>query len=192
MFPPVYRDTRGPTSCTSASMESGSNPLAGEKNRLFRSCDEARKVSQWPLVIVIMQLLLALPDQKGECNTMQFNRDIVALAQENKYFRQEIVTGAHSQVVLMSIPPGGEIGEEIHPDVDQVLVFVSGEGKAILNGEQSPIASQSLCFVPAGTTHNFINTGTSTLKLYTVYAPPEHAPGTVHRTKAEADAAEHT
>jgi mannose-6-phosphate isomerase-like protein (cupin superfamily) len=123
---------------------------------------------------------------------MQFNKDIIALAQENMYFRQEIFTGVHSQVVLMSIPPGGEIGEEIHPDVDQVLVFVSGEGKAIVNGEQSPVAAQNLCFVPAGTTHNFINTGTSFLKLYTVYAPPEHAPGTVHKTKADADAAEHT
>ena len=76
---------------------------------------------------------------------------------------------------MMSIPPGGEVGEEIHPDVDQVLVFVNGEGKAILNGEQSPVAAQSLCFVPAGTTHNFINTGTSPLKLYTVYAPPDSA-----------------
>ncbi|HLJ35713.1 MAG TPA: cupin domain-containing protein [Ktedonobacteraceae bacterium] len=122
---------------------------------------------------------------------MYFNKDIVTLAKKNEHFRQEVVTGTHSQVVLMSIPPGGEIGEEVHSDVDQVLVFVSGEGKAILNGEQSPIAAQSLCFVPAGTTHNFINTGTSHLKLYTVYAPPEHAPGTVHRTKTEADAAEH-
>jgi len=122
---------------------------------------------------------------------MQFNRDIVTLAQQNEYFRQEIVTGMHSQVVLMSLPPGGEIGEEIHPDVDQVLVFVSGEGKAIVNGEQTSVAAQSLCFVPAGTTHNFINTGTRPLKLYTVYAPPEHAPGTVHRTKAEADEASH-
>ncbi len=127
---------------------------------------------------------------RGECSTMQFNRDIVTLAQQNEYFRQEIVTGMHSQVVLMSIPPGSEIGEEIHPDVDQVLVFVSGEGKAIVSGEHSPVAAQSLCFIPAGTTHNFINTGTRDLKLYTVYAPPEHAPGTVHRTKAEADAAE--
>lgn len=122
---------------------------------------------------------------------MHFNKDIVTLAKKNEHFRQEVVTGTYSQVVLMSIPPGGEIGEEVHPDVDQVLVFVSGEGKAILNGEQSPVAAQSLCFVPAGTKHNFINTGTSDLKLYTVYAPPEHASGTVHRTKAEADAAEH-
>jgi mannose-6-phosphate isomerase-like protein (cupin superfamily) len=123
---------------------------------------------------------------------MAFNKDIVALAQKNESFRQEVVTGTHCQVVLMSIPVGGEIGEEVHHDVDQVLVFISGKGKAIINGEQSPVAANSLCFVPAGTTHNFINTGTGDLKLYTVYAPPEHAPGTVHRTKAEAEAAEHT
>ncbi len=122
---------------------------------------------------------------------MNFNSDIVALAQKNQNFRQEVVTGTHSQVVLMSIPPGGEIGEETHHDVDQVLVFVSGEGRAVLNDEQSSITANSLCFVPAGTKHNFINTGSSDLKLYTVYAPPEHAPGTVHKTKAEADAAEH-
>jgi len=122
---------------------------------------------------------------------MQFNKDIVSLAKQNEYFRQEVVTGTHSQVVLMSIPPGQEIGEEIHPDVDQVLIFVSGEGEAVLNDEHSTVTTNSLCFVPAGTKHNFINTGTTDLKLYTVYAPPEHAPGTVHKTKAEADAAEH-
>lgn len=122
---------------------------------------------------------------------MQFNRDIVALAQKNEYFRQEVVTGTHSQVVLMSIRPGGEIGEETHHDVDQVLIFVAGEGEAVLNDEHRPVAAKSLCFVPAGTRHNFINTGRSDLKLYTVYAPPEHAPGTVHKTKADADAAEH-
>ncbi|MDQ6659456.1 MAG: cupin domain-containing protein [Chloroflexota bacterium] len=122
---------------------------------------------------------------------MNFNSDIVALAQKNQNFRQEVVTGTYSQVVLMSIPRGGEIGEETHHDVDQVLVFVSGEGKAVLNDEQSSVTANSLCFVPAGTKHNFINTGSSDLKLYTVYAPPEHASGTVHKTKAEADAAEH-
>lgn len=121
---------------------------------------------------------------------MKFNNDIVALAQKNEYFRQEVVTGTYNQVVLMSIPPGSEIGEETHPDRDQVLVFVAGDGKAILNGESQPVATNSLCFVPAGTKHNFVNTGSSDLKLFTVYAPPEHAPGTVHKTKAEADAAE--
>ncbi len=121
---------------------------------------------------------------------MKFNSDIAALAQQNEYFRREVVTGTYNQVVVMSIPPGSEIGEETHSDRDQVLVFVSGEGNAILNGESQPVAANSLCFVPAGTKHNFVNTGTSALKLYTVYAPPEHEPGTIHKTKAEADAAE--
>ncbi len=120
-----------------------------------------------------------------------FNQDIANLARKNAFFRQEVVTGSHSQVVLMSIPRGGEIGEETHPDVDQTLIFVAGQGQAILNGEPSPVGPNSLCFVPAGTRHNFVNTGATDLKLYTVYAPPEHAPGTVHQTKAAADAAEH-
>ncbi len=120
-----------------------------------------------------------------------FNENIADLAAKNQFFRQEVVTGSHSQVVLMSIPRGGEIGEETHPDVDQTLIFVEGTGKAILNGEQSQVGPNSLCFVPAGTLHNFVNTGDTDLKLFTVYAPPEHAPGTVHKTKAEADAAEH-
>lgn len=74
--------------------------------------------------------------------------------------------------------------------VDQVLVFVEGEGEAVLNGERSTFKANSLVVVPAGTQHNFINTGSTPLKLYTVYAPPEEEPGTLHRTKAEAVAAE--
>jgi len=89
----------------------------------------------------------------------------------------------------MSIPPGGDIGSEVHPDVDQVLVFVQGEGEAILNGEKSAIAVDRLVHVPAGTRHNFVNTGKTDLRLYTIYAPPEHASGTIHKTKAEAVAA---
>ena len=119
-----------------------------------------------------------------------FNEDISTLARKNSFFRQVIVTGKHSQVVLMSIPAGGEIGEETHPAVDQTLIFVEGHGQAIVNGEQSRVGPNSLCFVPAGTRHNFVNTGASDLKLYTIYGPPQHAPGTVHKTKAEADAAE--
>ena len=116
--------------------------------------------------------------------------DIVALTKTNEAFRREVVTGEHSQVVVMTIPPGGEIGEEVHDDVDQVLVFIEGDGEAILAGESSPVGSDSLAFVPAGTRHNFRNTGSTPLRLFTVYAPPEHAAGTVHQTKAEADAAE--
>ena len=116
--------------------------------------------------------------------------DIVALTKTNAAFRREVVTSEHSQVVVMTIPPGGEIGEEVHDGVDQVLVFVEGDGEAIFAGESSPVGPDSLAFMPAGTRHNFRNTGSTALRLFTVYAPPEHAAGTVHQTKAEADAAE--
>jgi mannose-6-phosphate isomerase-like protein (cupin superfamily) len=119
------------------------------------------------------------------------NEDIIALAKGNDAFRRVVDTGEHSQIVLMTIQPGSEIGAETHDDVDQVLVFVEGEGEADLGGETSPVAPDRLVFVPAGTRHNFRNTGSTPLRLYTVYAPPEHPDGTVHQTKAEADAAEH-
>ena len=119
-----------------------------------------------------------------------YNVDIAALTLGNSDFRREIKTEAHSQLVLMSIEPGDEIGEETH-HVDQILVFLAGSGQAVLNGEKSAVKANSLVIVPAGTRHNFINTGKEPLKLYTVYAPPEEAPGTLHRTKAEADEAEH-
>jgi mannose-6-phosphate isomerase-like protein (cupin superfamily) len=116
--------------------------------------------------------------------------NIVEAARTNEVFRRELITGAHEQVVAMAIPPGGEIGEEVHPDTDQVLVFVEGEGEARIGPERSRVAAQDLAFVRAGTIHNFVNTGATMLRLYTIYAPPHHAPGTVHRTKADADAAE--
>jgi mannose-6-phosphate isomerase-like protein (cupin superfamily) len=121
---------------------------------------------------------------------MPFNVDIIQRAQANTYFREVLATGPHSQVVVMNITPGGEIGEETHADVDQVLVFVSGEGAAILEGEKARVGPGSLVQVPAGTRHNFVNTGSTDLRLYTIYAPPQHAQGTIHRTKADADADE--
>ena len=120
---------------------------------------------------------------------MPFNEDIVKRAKANSYFREVLATGPHSQVVVMSIPPGGDIGEEVHDDVDQTLVFVQGEGQAILDGEKSAVAVDRLVHVPAGTRHNFVNTGKVDLRLYTIYAPPEHKPGTIHKTKADAAAA---
>ena len=116
--------------------------------------------------------------------------DIVRAARDNDAFRREVVTGTYEQVVVMTIPPGGEIGDEVHNDTDQVLAFVDGRGEAILDGERSPIGPNDLVFVRAGTRHNFVNTGNEPLRLLTVYAPPEHEPGTVHQTKEEADAAE--
>jgi mannose-6-phosphate isomerase-like protein (cupin superfamily) len=116
--------------------------------------------------------------------------DIIQLARSNDAFRREVATGEHSQVVVMTIPPGEEIGEEVHQENDQLLVFVDGQADAVLDGETTRVTSNDLVLVPAGTVHNFINTGQTALRLVTVYAPPEHAPGTVHQTKAEADAAE--
>ena len=117
--------------------------------------------------------------------------DIIQLARSNDAFRREVATGEHSQVVVMTIPPGGEIGEEVHEENDQLLVFVEGQADAVLDGRTTKVVPNRLVVVQAGTRHNFINTGQSPLRLVTVYAPPEHAPGTVHQTKAEADAAEH-
>jgi len=121
---------------------------------------------------------------------MALNIDIVAAALANHYFRQVLSTGPNAQIVVMSIPPGGEIGEEVHQHVDQVLAFVSGAGVAILQGEESPVGPDRLVHVPAGLRHNVVNRGATDLQLYTVYAPPQHADGTIHRTKAEADADE--
>ena len=116
--------------------------------------------------------------------------DIVEAARANEAFRREVITGQHEQVVVMAIPAGGQIGEEVHPDTDQLLIFVDGHGEAQLNGELSEVVPNDLVFVHAGTRHNFVNTGDSPLRLITVYSPPEHEPGTVHETKEEADAAE--
>ena len=117
--------------------------------------------------------------------------NIVAAAWNNDAFRREVLTGQRQQVVVMAIPPGGEIGEEVHADTDQALVFIDGRAEAHLDGQASEVGPNDLVLVRAGTRHNFRNIGEGPLRLVTIYAPPEHAPGTVHRTKAEADAAEH-
>jgi mannose-6-phosphate isomerase-like protein (cupin superfamily) len=119
-----------------------------------------------------------------------FSEDIIERAMRNTHFREVLSTGPHSQVVVMCIAAGSEIGEETHDDVDQVLVFTAGDGEAILDGERSRITAGRLVHVPAGTRHNIVNVGTGDLRLYTIYAPPEHAPGTIHDTRADAVAAE--
>ena len=115
---------------------------------------------------------------------------IATVAEQSPDFRRVLWTGSKTQLVVMTIPPGGEIGEETHPDTDQILTFVSGTGEAVLAGESEQVAQGDLVVVPAGTKHNFRNTGVNPLVLYTVYGPPEHADGAVHKTKEEADAAE--
>lgn len=116
-----------------------------------------------------------------------FNVDIKKSALENSNFRKVLYTGPHSQLVVMSIPVGGDIGEETHSTIDQILFFVEGSAEAILNGESSAVVEGSVVFVPAGTKHNFKNSGDKNLKLYTIYSPPGHKDGTIHTTKADAE-----
>jgi len=97
-----------------------------------------------------------------------------------------LFTNKHSQVVLMSVLPGEDIGREVHELVDQVLFFVKGGAQAIVSGEKHDISAGDMFAVPAGTEHDFINTGTEAMKLFTVYSPPEHPDGVVHATKADA------
>lgn len=112
--------------------------------------------------------------------------DIKQIAKRNQFFRQVIYTGPHCQLVVMSIPPGEDIGERILMNTDQIFVAVQGEGQAMLNGQVQPAEENSVIFVTAATRHNLKNTGSKPLKLVTVYAPSEYADGTVQRTKDEA------
>lgn len=119
---------------------------------------------------------------------MSFHTDLAKTVAENQAFRRVLFTGKHSQLVAMSIPPGGEVGEETHDHVEQTLAFQAGTGEAILNGETYPVKPGDVVVVTPGTKHNFKNTGTEPLKIATVYAPPNHIDGRVHQTKADADA----
>ncbi|KAF1834839.1 RmlC-like cupin, partial [Decorospora gaudefroyi] len=104
-------------------------------------------------------------------------------------FRTVLHTGVYSQVVAMEVPAGGEIGEEVH-QVDQILLFTSGKGLATVAGKQQEVAAGDVVVVPAGTQHQFETRGEEPLELVTVYAPAEHLPSSVHRTKEEGDRAE--
>lgn len=110
---------------------------------------------------------------------------------ENTNFRKEIFTGEHLQITVMSIPVGGEIGAEVHPTTDQFLRIEQGTGKAVIGDQEYEVADDFAITIPAGMNHNVINTGDVDMKLYSIYTPPKHPKGTVHVTKADADAAEH-
>lgn len=123
--------------------------------------------------------------------------NIEEATKENKNFRTALWTGKHLQLTLMSIPVGGEIGLEIHPHLDQFIRIEEGEG-LVMMGERkncldfrAKVCDDFAFIIPAGTWHNLINTGKKPIKLYSIYAPPQHPRGTVHKTKADADAAEH-
>lgn len=123
------------------------------------------------------------------CNMTGFVGNIEELTLANSNFRKVIYTGQHAQLVLMCLNPNEEIGFEVHEIVDQFLRIEKGEGKVIMNGEETILKDGSAIVVPAGVKHNIVNTSSENpLKLYTVYSPPHHKGGTIHKTKKEAEA----
>lgn len=118
-----------------------------------------------------------------------FSTSIEKETSKNTYFRRVLYTGKHSQLVLMCLQPGEEIGAEVHPHIDQFFRFEKGKGVVIIDNHKYNIKDGSAAIVPAGARHNVINTSkTAKLKLYTIYSPPEHQDKVVRRTKAEAKA----
>ncbi len=114
--------------------------------------------------------------------------------EDNAYFRKVLFTGKHLQLVVMCLQPGEEIGNEVHPDVDQFFRIEEGDARFVFNNgkEEHMVHPGDAVVVPAGTFHNVINASAGKrLHLYTIYTPPQHPQGTVHKTKAEAEAAEH-
>lgn len=118
-------------------------------------------------------------------------KNINEKAKNNTYFRQVLESGKKTQIVIMSIPVNGEIGMEVHEDSDQILYFVEGFGKAILNDKEENFEEGDIVLVRAGTKHNFINTGDIDMKIITTYSPPHHPQGTIHKTKTDAEKAEY-
>lgn len=116
-----------------------------------------------------------------------FVKDIEGLAVENDEFRRVLYTARHCQLVVMSLKPQEEIGAEVHT-LDQFFRVEEGTGEAVLDGVRTPLRGGFAVLVPAGTNHNIINTGGVPLKLYTLYAPPNHRDGVVHHTRDEAEA----
>jgi mannose-6-phosphate isomerase-like protein (cupin superfamily) len=118
-----------------------------------------------------------------------FNKDIIDLATKNKNFQKEVYYDEQCQIVLMSIEPGDDIGEETH-DADQTTFFVAGEGQAVVDGSRTKVTPNHIIVIPKGAKHNIINKGDEPLKLFTVYSPPAEEEGVSFKTKAEAEAAE--
>jgi len=105
---------------------------------------------------------------------------------ENENFRKVLYTGKHSQLVLMTLQPGEDIGAEVHEEHDQFFRIDAGKGKVIIDGVETEVEDGFAVVVPAGAEHNVLNTGDEPLKLYTIYSPPEHQDGVVHQTRADA------
>jgi mannose-6-phosphate isomerase-like protein (cupin superfamily) len=118
-----------------------------------------------------------------------FIDDIEDRTEENQDFRHVLFTGKQLQLVLMTLAPGEELGEEVHENTDQFFRFEQGKGEVVIDGKTTAIEEDMAVLVPGGAKHNLRNTGHKPLKFYTLYAPPQHADGTIQHTKADAEAA---
>jgi mannose-6-phosphate isomerase-like protein (cupin superfamily) len=118
-----------------------------------------------------------------------YTTNIEQKTMENEYFREVLYTAPHSQLVVMTLQVGEEIGQETHGNIDQFIRVEAGQGEAILNGERYQLGDGDVVVIPAGTEHNVVNTSNSDpMRLYTIYSPPEHPDGTINRTKQDAEA----
>jgi mannose-6-phosphate isomerase-like protein (cupin superfamily) len=117
-----------------------------------------------------------------------FHANVLQAARSNDAYRRVVFTGVKTQLVLMTIPVGGDIGFETHANVEQLIFIADGQAKAILDGAESPLTPGDVVVVTPGTRHDVVNTGSEPLRIYTVYAPPNHIDGRVQATKADAEA----
>ncbi len=128
------------------------------------------------------------PEAPAAARPAPFQTNILRAARDNDAYRRVVFTGAKSQLALMTIPAGSDIGMETHANVEQLIFIASGQGKAILNGAESVVRPGDVVVATPGTRHDIVNTGTEPLRIYTIYTPPNHIDGRVHQTKADAEA----
>lgn len=124
----------------------------------------------------------------SEPHLQPFQTNVLQAARSNDAYRRVLFTGAKTQLALMNIVPGGDIGFETHQNVEQLIFIASGQGKAVLDGAESPVGAGDVIVVTPGTRHDVMNTGSEPLRVYTIYAPPNHIDARVQRTKADAEA----
>jgi mannose-6-phosphate isomerase-like protein (cupin superfamily) len=141
---------------------------------------------------LMTQLSTEILEDKEEDSKVGYVGNIEEQTVENRDFRRVLFTGKHAQLVVMSVPEGEELGNEVHNDVDQFFRIEKGKARFVFNNgkEKYTVGDGEAVIVPAGTYHNVINVGKEDLKLYTVYSPPNHPEGTIQKTKAEAEEAE--
>ena len=137
------------------------------------------------LVAICALYFFMNPAVRSSQHRMPFQTNIVKATEGNTDFRHVLFTGDKSQLVVMNIPPGGEVGAETHLHVEQILYFQSGTGEAVLDGKTTPVGPGDVVVVTPGTLHNFINTGKVPLKIFTTYAPPNHIDGRIQHTIAD-------